>query len=148
MGAENSDIAAVDPVLVLTVDPTTTVRCVGTLDTHDHRHLVAVIEEILGTRPDNVTIDIEQLQLADTVAANTLTRVQRMVKDSGATMHWHGVRADHLRSAPTLDYPAGGSLGSRIRRPKASRIRTSSVLVQGANVGAAATSVAVSSGRE
>jgi len=148
MSAENFDIAAVDPVLVLTVDPTTTVRCVGTLDAHDRRHLVAVVEEMLRTRPGNVTIDIEQLHLADPEAADTLTRVQRMVTESGATMHWHGVRADHLRSAPTLDYPAGAALGSRIRQPRASTMRTSGVLVQGRNVGLATASVAVSSARE
>ncbi len=148
MGAENSDIAAVDPVLVLTVDPATTLRCVGTLDSRDQRHLVAVVGEMLRTRPDNVTIDIEQLRLGDTEAASTLIRVQRMVQDSGATMHWHGVRADHLRSVPTLDYPAGGTLGSRIRRPRASRMRTSGVLVQDPNVDLAATSIAVSSARQ
>ncbi|MHB1555760.1 MAG: STAS domain-containing protein [Acidimicrobiales bacterium] len=147
MRADNFDIAAVDPVLVLTVDPATTLRCVGTLDTHDQQNLVAVVDEMLRARPGNITVDIEQLQLADAEAANTLAQVQRMVKDSGAALHWHGVRADHLRSAPSLDYPAGGALASRIRRPKASRMRTSSVLVQGSAICAAVPSVAASPAR-
>ncbi len=149
MSADSLDIAAVDPVLVLTVDPTATVRCVGTLDSRDRQHLVAVIEEMLGARPDDVTIDIEQLLLADSEAASTLTEVQRMVKRSGAALHWHGVRADHLRSAPALDYPAGGAHASRTLRPKVSRMRTSGVLVQASALDLAAppTSAPVSPAR-
>ena len=143
MSADSFDIAAVDPVLVLTVNPATTLRCVGTLDASDRQHLVDIVEEVLRARPDEVTIDIEHLQLADTEAARTLDEVQGMVKGSGAGLHWHGVRADHLRSAPALDYPPGGAHASRTRRPKASRMRTSSVLVQGSGLGIALPSVAV-----
>jgi anti-anti-sigma regulatory factor len=147
MRRDNFDIAAMNPVLVLTVDPATTLRCVGTLDTHDRQHLVGVVDEMLRARPGIITVDIEHLELADADAANTLTQIQRMVKGSGAALHWHGVRADHLRSVPSLDYPAAGASSARIRQSQSSRMRTSSVLVQGSAIGSAMPSVAAAPAR-
>lgn len=106
MCADITDIAAVQPVLVLTVDPPTTLRCAGTLDAQTRHHLVAVVEQMLRAQPDSITIDVESLQIAGPDAAIALTEVQGMAKQLGASLRWHGVRADHLRQAPALSYRA------------------------------------------
>jgi ABC-type transporter Mla MlaB component len=82
--------------------PVTTLRCVGTLDRQTRHHLVTVVEQMLRRDPATVTVDVGALELADGEAGSALAEVERMVKDAGAEMHWHGVRADHLRKSPTL----------------------------------------------
>lgn len=113
--ALQTDIAAMEPALVLTVGPGASLQCAGTLDERTCHHLVEVVRHVLGSAPGAVTIDVERLQLADADAADALTQVQRMVKDAGATLHWHGIRADHLQKAPTLDYQAAARSSSRPR---------------------------------
>ncbi|MHB1552479.1 MAG: STAS domain-containing protein [Acidimicrobiales bacterium] len=106
MRASAPDIVSTDPVLVLTVDPPSSIRCVGTLDGVIGHHLVDAVDELLEARPPTISIDIEKLRLADSDAAAPLSEVQRRAKQAGTTIHWHGVGADHLRQAPDLGYRA------------------------------------------
>jgi ABC-type transporter Mla MlaB component len=102
MSANDEDIAAVDPALVLSVDSSTVLRCAGTLDSRTRPCLVDAVTNMLRDEPSTIAVDIEKLRLADSAAANALTQVQRIAKDAGAAVHWRGLRADHLRMAPTL----------------------------------------------
>lgn len=101
--ASAPDIVSTDPVLVLTVDPRGSIRCVGTLDGVIGHHLVDAVDELLDARPSTISIDIEKLRLAEGAAA-PLHEVQRRAKRAGTTVRWHGVGADHLRQAPDLGY--------------------------------------------
>lgn len=116
MGAIAGDVEAVSPALVLTLDlpvSPTSLQCVGTLDSRTRHHLMAVVEWMLRPAPASVTINVEKLRLADAAAADALTEVQRMVREAGTVLRWHGVRADHLRSVPTLGYRPGAGRASR-----------------------------------
>ncbi len=99
-----TDIAMADPFLVLTVESPSSVRCVGTLDGMTGHHLVDTVDEMLAAQPDTIAIDIERLRLADRDAAEALNEVQHRAKQAGTTVRWHGVGADHLRTAPHLAY--------------------------------------------
>lgn len=110
MCANVSDVEAMDPALVLTLDSpagATSLRCVGTLDRRTRRHLVAVIEDMLRSGPDEITIDVERLRLADSDAANALTAVQRMARRADVPLRWRGVGADLLRRVPALEFRTG-----------------------------------------
>jgi ABC-type transporter Mla MlaB component len=107
MRASAPDIVSTNPVLVLTVDPPSSLRCIGTLDRVIGHHLVDAVDEMLRARPPAITIDIEKLRLADNGAAAPLREVQRRANRAGTAVHWHGVGADHLRQAPDLCYRAG-----------------------------------------
>ena len=106
MSVSATDIVATDPFLVLTVDSPSSLRCVGTLDGLIGYHLVDAVDEMLEAKPDTVAIDIERLRLADSDAAQALNEVQRRATQAGTTVRWHGVGADHLRTAPDLAYRA------------------------------------------
>jgi len=99
-----TDIVATEPFLVMTVDSPSSLRCVGTLDGQIGYHLVDTVDEMLGAQPATIAIDIGRLRIADRDAAEALNEVQRRAKQAGATVHWHGVGADHLRTAPNLAY--------------------------------------------
>jgi anti-anti-sigma regulatory factor len=122
VGADAGDVDAMAPALVLTLDfsvSATSLRCVGTLEGRTRHHMVAAVEQMLRPRPHGVSIDIGELDLADDDAAGALIEVQRMVGDAGAVLRWHGIRADHLRRAPTLGYRSGARPGAATPVPLA-----------------------------
>lgn len=102
--ASDSDVAAMNPELVFSLDPPTFLRCVGTLNGRTRHHLLEIVEHMLRSGPGTITIDVEELRLADVDAANALTRVQRRVKDAGASVHWLGTTF-----VPTCALPLTGS---------------------------------------
>ncbi|MDA8312935.1 MAG: STAS domain-containing protein [Actinomycetota bacterium] len=106
MSAETGQVVP-SAALLLADDRATSLRCVGTLDARTRSRLVSAVEQVLRFRPRAVTIDVEELRLADRDAAAALAQVQRMVEQSGATLRWRGLRADHLQVAPTLGRRAG-----------------------------------------
>lgn len=110
------DVVAMANV-VLKVDDVvrpTALRCVGRLDRRTRHRLIAAVEEMLRGEPGAITIDVEKLRLMDGDAANALTQVQRMVRQSGVLLRWQGLRPDHLRPARSFDHRAGaGRPGAR-----------------------------------
>lgn len=106
MSASATDIDATDPVLVLTVDPPSSIRCVGKLDGQIAHCLVEAVAQMLEAQPRTIGIDIGNLLLADSAGADALLQVERQAKQAGTTVRWHGVGADHLRRAPDLGYRA------------------------------------------
>lgn len=103
------DVAEVAADLVLTLDPVArpaSLHCAGTLDTRTRQYVLKAVRELLACSPASVRIDVSELRVADSTGANTLAHVQRMVRQHGATIHWRGLDADHLRGDFSLSYRA------------------------------------------
>jgi anti-anti-sigma regulatory factor len=104
--AYDADIAAVAPVLELTLDYVpASLRCAGTLDVRTRRHVLEAIAELLAGKPSEVTIDVEDLHVTDTDGANAFAYMQRMVREAGVILQWNGLDAGHLRREPARYFP-------------------------------------------
>lgn len=104
--ADACDIAAVEPVLELTIGRTS-LECSGTLSTRTRRHVLEAAETLLAGSLA-VTVDVSDLYVADVDGANTFARLQRMAREAGAELHWVGLESGVLR-------PTAGPIGRRRR---------------------------------
>lgn len=93
--ADRVDITEVDPVLELTLEPSS-LECAGTLDFSTRRHVLEALEVLLERRPPEIGIDVSHLQIVDADGANALAVMQRMVSDAGARLRWQGLDEDVL----------------------------------------------------
>lgn len=76
--AYQPDVDAIAATLELTIDyRATSLTCAGQLDAQARRHVLEAVEELLELSPSRVTIDVRNLEVSDSDAANTLIRVQR-----------------------------------------------------------------------
>lgn len=109
-----ADIDAMAPALKLTIDyVSSSVRCAGTVDVRTGRHVVEAVEELLTQVPPSVTIDIRELHVADRAGADALLRVQRIVRDAGRRLRWHGFTGDHVGGIVPLFAPPHGQAAVR-----------------------------------
>lgn len=105
MTADVLDIAAVAPTLELTLDDPirpASLHCVGVLDAKTSHYVLEAVEMMLRQAPATITVNVRRLRVADDEGGNTLAQIQRIVRATGVVLRWHGLGADHVRSAPEL----------------------------------------------
>lgn len=103
--ADPGDVAAVAPVLELTLDSATAptaLRCVGRLDARTRPLLMEAVAQLLRSHPTTVSIEIGELQVVDAEASSALSQVQQMMRQAGISVHWHGLGFDHVQKVPSL----------------------------------------------
>lgn len=94
--ADAVDIAAADPALELTLGRHS-LACRGVLNVLTRPFVLEAAEMLLARHPGFVTIDISELSVNDIDGANTFVHLQRMARDAGAELHWHGLQSDRLQ---------------------------------------------------
>jgi anti-anti-sigma regulatory factor len=84
------DIDLVDPILELTLGPTS-LRCAGTLDARTRHHVVEAAELLLRRQPQAVTVDVADLTVLDDGGAETFARLEALALDAGVELHLVGL---------------------------------------------------------
>jgi anti-anti-sigma regulatory factor len=96
---DRTDNAGIDPVLELTIGPSS-LECSRTLSTVTRRHMLEALELVLDGKPRGMGIDVSGLRVVDVDGANALVAMQRMVRKAGLKLSWRGLATQHVGTVP------------------------------------------------
>ena len=97
--ADERDIAEMDPMLELTMSPSS-LACTGILNVSTRRHVLEAVALVLDGKPESIGIDVSGLRVTDADGANALVVMQRMAREAGVELRWRGLDGHVVEALP------------------------------------------------